>query len=82
MRAYNDKTYTYRIESKFLSFYPNIPTSPKAGDVSAAARKGREKLANTHQNKCPKGQINRAPRSGAIAKNAISPPWVGGRKSR
>jgi len=49
-------------------------TNAEAANVNAVAREGHKSHPNTYQNKCPKGQINRAPRSGAIAIFSILTP--------
>ena len=51
----------------------NTSTSPEGGKMNVEGREGREKLANTYLNACPKGRNNRVPRSGTIAFFAISP---------
>ena len=51
----------------------NTSTSSKLENANAAAREGRNPLANTNSNKFPKGWTDRVPRSGTIAFFAISP---------
>ena len=55
-------------------FHPSASTSPKVGNVDAFARDGAHSLRNTYQDNCPKGQIERMPRSGAITTFVILTP--------
>ena len=60
----------------------NMSTIAEAANMNAVAREGHKSHTDTYQNKCPKGQSNRAPRPGAIAIFSIlTPPSEGGQNS-
>ena len=54
----------------------------RTGNVDAIAREEHDPLTSMHYNKCPKGQVHRTMRSGAIATFAILTPLTRGVKSR
>ena len=55
----------------------NASTNAEAANVDAVGRDEYKSNPNTYQNKCPKGRMNRVPRSGGIAIFSILTPPVG-----
>jgi len=60
----------------------NASTNAEAANVDAVGRDEYKSNPNTYQNKCPKGRMNRVPRSGGIAIFSILTPPVGAVKNR
>jgi len=60
----------------------NTSTIAEGANVNAVVWEGHESHTDMYQNKCPKGQNNRAPRPGAIAIFSILTPPVREVKTR